>query len=117
MLAPTRKPHIDVVEIRFRGPATRKEEAATLLEQLGFKNAEESVPWREAFPEYNEEDYPAVCLRAARHREGLTQKELALGSGIPQAHISLMERGKVAIGVTRAKKLAKVLNTNYRMFL
>jgi transcriptional regulator with XRE-family HTH domain len=47
----------------------------------------------------------------------LTQKELALGSGIPQAHISQMERGKIAIGVTRAKKLAKVLNTNYRMFL
>jgi len=117
MLAPTRKPHIDVVEIHFRGPATRKEEATALLEKLGFEKAEEAVPWREAFPEYNEEDYPAVCLRAARHREGLTQKELALGSGIPQSHISQMERGKIAVGVMRAKKLAKVLNTDYRMFL
>lgn len=116
-MAPTRKHHTDIVEIRFRGPATRKEEAALLLAKLGFEKAEEPVPWREAFPEHQEEDYPAVCLRAARHREGLTQKELALGSGIPQAHISQMERGRIAIGVTRAKKLAKVLNANYKMFL
>ncbi len=117
MLEPTRKPPIDVVEVLFRGPAAKKEEAAKLLEKLGFEKADESIPWREAFPEYKEEDYPAVCLRAARHREGMTQKELALGSGIPQAHISQMERGKIAIGVNRAKKLAKALNTNYRMFL
>ncbi len=117
MLEPTRKHHTDIVEIHFRGPAAKKDEAAKLLEKLGFEKAEESVPWREAFPEHQEEGYPAVCLRAARHREGLTQKDLALGSSIPQAHISLMERGKVAIGVTRAKKLAKVLNTNYKMFL
>jgi len=117
MLEPTRKHHTDIVEIHFRGPAAKKDEAAKLLEKLGFEKAEESVPWREAFPEHQEEDYPAVCLRAARHREGLTQKELALGSGIPQAHISQMERSRIAIGVTRAKKLAKVLNTNYKMFL
>lgn len=117
MLEPTRKPPIDVVEIRFRGPSAKKDEATKLLEKLGFEKAEESVPWREAFPEYKEEDYPAVCLRAARHREGLTQKELALGSGIPQAHISQMERGKIAIGVTRAKKLAKALNCDYRLML
>jgi hypothetical protein len=42
----------------------------------------EDVPWREAFPEYNEDDYPSACLRVARHREGLPQKDLALGSGI-----------------------------------
>jgi ribosome-binding protein aMBF1 (putative translation factor) len=117
MLEPTRKPPIDVVELIFRGPSAKKEEAAKLLEKLGFEKAEESVPWREAFPEYKEGDYPAVCLRAARHREGLTQKELAHDSGIPQAHISQMECGKIAIGVTRAKKLAKSLNADYRMFL
>ena len=76
-----------------------------------------SIPWREAFPEHKEEDLPAVSLRAARRREGLTQKEVADLSGIPQAHISLMERGKMAIGVTRAKRLAKALKTGYKVFL
>jgi transcriptional regulator with XRE-family HTH domain len=78
---------------------------------------ETTSPWREAFPEHAEDELPGVCLRAARRREGLTQKALAALAGIPQAHISLMERGKIAIGVTRAKRLAKVLNTGYKVFL
>jgi predicted transcriptional regulator len=88
-----------------------------MLKDLGFVDVSESMPWREAFPEYADEELPAVCLRAARRREGLTQKELADLSGIPQAHISLMERGKMPIGVTRAKRLGKALNAGYKMFL
>lgn len=80
-------------------------------------SAQNTIPWREAFPEYAEEEYPAVCLRGARHREGLTQKELAALAEIPQVHISMMERGKMAIGATRAKKLAKALSTGYKVFL
>jgi hypothetical protein len=64
----------------------------------------QSTPWREAFPEHKEENLPAVCLRAARRREGLTQKEVTELSGIPQAHISLLEHGKMAIGVTRPRQ-------------
>ena len=78
---------------------------------------EQIVPWRNAFPEITTEEAPAVCLRAARRREGLTQKELAERSGIPQAHISLMERGKATIGITRAKRLGKALNAGYKVFL
>ncbi len=117
MLERTRKRPTDTVELRFRGPAAKQEEAARLLAKLGFESADDAIPWREAFPEYSEEEYPAVSLRAARRREGLTQKELAVLSGIPQAHISLMERGMMAIGVTRAKRLAKALNTGYKVFL
>lgn len=117
MLEPTKKRPTNTVELCFRGPAAKQEEAARLLRKLGFENAEDSVPWREAFPEYSDEDLPAVSLRAARRREGLTQKELSALAGIPQAHISLMERGKMAIGVTRAKRLAKALNTGYKVFL
>ena len=117
MLEPTRKPHTDTVELCFRGPAALQEEAARLLKGLGFESATDSIPWREAFPEYSIEDGPAVCLRAIRRREGLTQKELADISGIPQAHISLMERGKMPIGVTRAKRLGKALNAGYKVFL
>ena len=118
MLEHTRKRPTDTMELRFRGPVARQEEAARVLKDLGFVVvAPDSVPWREAFAEYADEELPAVSLRAARRREGLTQKELADLSGIPQAHISLMERGKMPIGVTRAKRLGKALNTGYKMFL
>lgn len=117
MLEPTRERHTDTVELRFRGPAAKRDEAEELLKKLGFETANDSIHWREAFPEYTDEQLPAVCLQAARRREGLTQKELAGLSGIPQAHISMMERGKMPIGVTRAKRLAKALNTGYKVFL
>jgi ribosome-binding protein aMBF1 (putative translation factor) len=117
MLERTKKRHTETVELRFRGPASKKDEAARLLKELGFENATDSIPWREAFPEYSTEETPAVCLRAARRREGLTQKELAARSCIPQAHISQMERGLMAIGVVRAKKLGEALNTGYKVFL
>ena len=78
---------------------------------------EDTIPWRDAFPEYTDEEAPAVCLRAIRRREGLTQKALAKRSGIPQAHISRMERGKATIGVTRAKRLGKALNVGHKVLL
>jgi transcriptional regulator with XRE-family HTH domain len=59
----------------------------------------------------------AVSLRGCRYREDLTQKQLADMAGIPQRHISEMENGKRPIGKERAKKLAKVLNADYRMFM
>jgi plasmid maintenance system antidote protein VapI len=38
-------------------------------------------------------------------------------TGIHRRHISEMENGKRPIGKENAKKLAKVLNADYRMFL
>ncbi|WP_305047307.1 helix-turn-helix transcriptional regulator [Geobacter sp. OR-1] len=38
-------------------------------------------------------------------------------TSIPQRHISEMENGKRPIGKETAKKLAKALNTDYRVFL
>lgn len=80
-------------------------------------STQNTIPWREAFPEYTAKEYPAICLRGARHREGLTQRGLAALAEIPQAQISLMERGKMPIGAARAKRLAKALNTGYKVFL
>ena len=118
MLARTKKPRTDkIVVLTFQGPEKNRHEATEALARLGYVDTTASVPWREAFPEYSEEDGPAVCLRAMRRREGLTQKELAARPGIPQGHISRMECGKMPIGVTRAKKLGKALNAGYKLFL
>jgi plasmid maintenance system antidote protein VapI len=47
----------------------------------------------------------------------MTQTRLSELTGIPQRHISEMEQGKRPIGKENAKKLAKALDTDYRMFL
>ena len=117
MLEPTRKHRTDTVELCFRGPAAKQEEAERLLRKLGFEDAEDAIPWREAFPEYTDEQLPGVSLAGVRYREGLTQRKLAELTGIPQRHISEMENGKRPIGKERAKVLAKMLNTDYRVFL
>ena len=59
----------------------------------------------------------AVYLRGIRYREDLTQDQLAAQTGIHRRHLSVMENGKRTIGKGNAKKLAKVLNADYRMFL
>lgn len=77
----------------------------------------QSVPWQEAFPPLDEATRPGRMLRAARTKEDVTQLQLATLTGIPQRHLSEMERGKRGIGKERAKKLAAVLQVNYRLFL
>jgi len=60
---------------------------------------------------------PGRSLRAYRYREELNQSELAKKSGIPQANISAMENGKRPIGLNIAKRLAEILNCNYKRLI
>ena len=119
MQGPMKEPHIDAeaVELKFVGPSARKEEAIQALQSLGFVNLGEALPWRLAFPEYDEKTLPGAALAGARGKEGITQRELARRVGIPQRHISEMERGKRPIGKEMAKKLAKALDIDYRVLL
>ncbi len=77
-----------------------------------------NTPWRESskkrIEKYSE---GGVILRGSRHKEGVTQKELAESLGISQHHISEMENGKRSIGKAMAKKFAAFFKTNYRLFL
>ena len=73
----------------------------------------ESVHGEEVYPDFN----GSVVLRGARKREALTQKELARLVGVSQTHISEMEHGKRPMGKEMARRLAKVLKVNYRVFL
>lgn len=114
MLEHTKKPPI---ELRFLGPEVNKEKAVSALNELGFRDASDSVPWREAFPPEWSENQAGTCLAGARHKEGLTQVQLSEKTGIPQRHISEMERGKRPIGKKNALLFAEVLNINYRLFL
>jgi len=112
-----RTPPIETVELRFIGPAARRQEAIEALKIIGFMDVADAVPWRECFPELRPEEVPGRSLRGARAKEGLTQRELAQCSGIPQRHIPEMENGKRPIGKEMACRLGKVLNIDYKVFL
>ena len=122
-----KKPHTDEVSMTFTGPITMMEQALEAMRSLGFESEEQlvanqqgegSIPWRETsyFKEI-EHKLPSVFLSGARHREGLTQVELAERSGIPRRHISEMENNKRPIGKMNARKLAEVLNIDPRRLL
>jgi DNA-binding XRE family transcriptional regulator len=118
MQALTKKRHTEdtAVELCFMGPTDKRDEAIDALKVLGFVDVTETVPWRDCFS-YTDEQLPGVCLAGARGKEGVTQRELSKMTGIPQRHISEMENGKRPIGKEIAKKIGKVLNISYKVFL
>ena len=60
---------------------------------------------------------PGYYLRIYRNRADLTQVALAKKLNIKQHHLSEMEHNKRGIGKELAKKLAAILNCDYRKFL
>ena len=58
----------------------------------------------------------AVCLRASRFKNSISQRELSKKSGIPITTISKYENGERKVSIMQAKKLAKALKTNYKIF-
>ncbi len=113
----TKKHRTELVDLRVIGPLANRHRALEVLREMGFVDPEDSILWREAFPEYRDEDLPGVSLLGARTKEGMTQTRLAELTGIPQRHLSMMEHGKRPIGKKNARLLAKVLNVDYRVFL
>jgi hypothetical protein len=73
MQEPMKKLHVDAgtVELKFVGPSAKKEEAIQTLQSLGFINLGEARPWRQAFPEYDEQTLPGAALAGARGKEGI----------------------------------------------
>jgi DNA-binding XRE family transcriptional regulator len=103
--------HADVIKLRRMAQTLKvKDVTAWGLEEKKLYELEEVSPelaWNSG----------GVAIRGARGKEGLTQKQLAELTGIAQHHISEMENGKRSIGKETAKKLAKALNIDYRVFL
>jgi len=60
---------------------------------------------------------PGNLVRDLRFGHQLTQAQLAKKLSILQTHVSEIEHNKRPIGKALAKKMAKVFNTDYRMFL
>ncbi len=60
---------------------------------------------------------PGYYLHLYRQRAELTQAELADTTGIRQHHLSEMEHNKRVLGKANAKKLADILDCDYRKLL
>lgn len=55
-------------------------------------------------------DQILVILRNARQQKGLTQRALSARSGVPQSHISRIEKGEVDLRVSSLIALARALD-------
>jgi DNA-binding XRE family transcriptional regulator len=102
--------------LRFLVPSAKVEAVRRAVAPFSVEETT-AVPWRAAFPEITDAMLPGVCLRGARVKEDLTQKQLAALTGIPQRHISEMENHKRPIGRQTAMKLGKALNVSHKVFL
>jgi plasmid maintenance system antidote protein VapI len=67
----------------------------------------------ETFPDY----HAGRSLRGARYRENISQRQLSQLTGVSVQNLSAMENGRRPIGKEMAKRLAKVLNTDWRLLL
>ena len=92
--------------------------SSTNPERSRSKGSEQPIPWKDAAKElFGHASSPALNLRGLRNREGLSQTELGRAIGVEQSNLSKMERGERQIGVKVAKRLEKLFDIDYRLFL
>jgi len=60
---------------------------------------------------------PGESVRIMRELQALSQNQLAALCGIPQSTISSIERGRINLGVERAKVLARALKCHPAVLL
>ena len=91
-----------------------------------YKKEEASISWRDSpaikslLAEAGKNEalqVGAVALKGMREGEGYSQKKLAELISRDQGVISKMERCKVPIGKTIAKRFEKIFNVSYKIFL
>lgn len=120
----TKKLHTEnLVEIRFQGTRAEVVKLRRIARTLNVKDVTEwDLEEKELYdPEEVSPELAwnrgGISIRGGRGKEELTQKQLSELTGIAQHHISEMENGKRPIGKETARKLAKALNIDYRVFL
>ena len=119
MLEHTKKrPTEEMVTLNLRVHRSNAERIKRFITSIEAEKQGESRPWREVIAELRPDDaIPSAILRGSRVKEELTQVQLSEMTGIPRRHISEMEHGKRPIGKETARKLAKALKCDYRVFL
>lgn len=116
MLAHTKKHPTECIQLVGSPEIISRLRRYALKVGAGIIEATDSILASEISPELDTNP-SGVYLRGIRLREDLTQEGLARLTGITRSNISAMEHGKRSIGKETAKKLAAVLNCDYRRFL
>lgn len=122
-------PHTDEVTVTLKGLGNRpktfvlsaglgKQVADYIADSVKRIEKKGSVPAVKVLPELADDTLrPATMLRGARHKADIIQVQLAEALGIRQHHLSEMENGKRPLGKQMAKRLAEVLDCDYRLFM
>ena len=116
MLEHMKKPHTDTVFLGVICEQAVLAEVKATLEAKGCTIKREEKEWytiEEIFPDH----HAGHSLRGLRYREDMTQRQLSKLIGVSVPNISAMENGRRPIGKDMAKRLAKVLNTDWRLLL
>lgn len=99
-------------------PVDKVDEVEAFLKKKAHIEIEDSIEWKllaqDRIEKYKKS---GIVLRGARYRENLSQKELAKKSKVTQDNISKMENGKRVVGEKVARRLARVLNIDYKLLL
>ena len=113
----------DFAEIHIGIPGDKKERIKELIENMlnladvryfiRDEADDGSVSLEDVFPDL----HAGSAIRGLRHREEMTQTQLAEKIGFSSRHISEMENGRRRIDKETAKRLAEALNTTYKVFL
>ena len=109
MLEHTKKPPIELLHVTC--PQGAYDDVVRVLKGYDCR-VERAIPAEDVL-----DQSPAAMLKGARYREDMTQVQLSKTTGIPRRHLSDMENGRRPIGKQTARKLAEVLNVDYRVFL
>jgi len=103
---------------RFLVPATAVKGLLILFKDYKVEEGEDYIDAEEAASHlFAGSSKAAVRLRGFRHRDGLTQDELAHKMKTTQSVIASLESGKRPISYKMAQKLAKFFDTSADAFL
>jgi len=121
MQAHTKKHHTEpdrLVTLRFQVHPANVKRITRFVESIEPDPNSGNITVDEFFDKhFSGQSKASVALKGYRYRENLTQQQVSDTTGIPQRHLSEMENGKRGIGPANAKKLAVVLNCDYRSLL
>lgn len=116
MLGRTKKHPIESIHLKGSPEVINRLRQYAVKVGASIIEAEDAIDASEVAPQL-ESNSAGVYLRGIRLREEMTQENLAKLTGISRSNISAMEHGNRAVGKETAKKLAAVLNCDYRRFL
>jgi hypothetical protein len=118
MLAVAKAPRIRV-EIKGVGARAVARALKKAIPGIAITQDDESEPLRGSgwFEAMESELTPGRALRVYRSNAGLTLAVLSEKTSIPVPHLSGMEHDKRPIGKLNARRLATLLNCDYRRFL